>query len=191
MIYVYVIKTKCLQWVWHCCKIEFRNYHGNDSSFILAMSWWIGIVLLSNWEYSPSWVVSSLPSVLRVFSLGKFCNVISTSVYLATSQNTFVVFTLVSCGYTDCDRICKTLQWRHNGRDSVSNHQPHHCLLKHLFRRRSKKTSMLRVTGLCAGNSPGTSEFPAQMASNAENVFIRWRHHGICKSWTARIFLLT
>ena len=42
------------------------------------------------------------------------------------------------------------------------------CLLNRLFRRRSKKTSKLRVTGLCAGNSPGTGEFPAQMASNAE-----------------------
>ena len=40
-----------------------------------------------------------------------------------------------------------------------------------------KKTSKLRVTGLCAGNSPGTGEFPAQMASNAENVYIWWRHH--------------
>ena len=40
------------------------------------------------------------------------------------------------------------LQWRHNGRDSVSNHQPHDCLLNRLFRRRSKKTSKLRVTGL-------------------------------------------
>ena len=29
-----------------------------------------------------------------------------------------------------------------------------------------KKTSMIRVTGLCAGNSPGTGEFPAQKASN-------------------------
>ena len=48
-----------------------------------------------------------------------------------------------------------------------------------LFRRRSKKTSKLRVTGLCAGNSPGTGEFPAQMASNAENVSISWRHHEI------------
>ena len=56
----------------------------------------------------------------------------------------------------------ETLQWRHNGRDSVSNHQPHDCLLSHLFRRRSKKTSKLRVTGLCAGNSPGTGEFPTQ-----------------------------
>ena len=41
------------------------------------------------------------------------------------------------------------------------------CLLNGLFRRRSKKTSKLRVTGLCAGNSPGTGEFPAQTASNA------------------------
>ena len=43
-----------------------------------------------------------------------------------------------------------TLQWRHNG---------------------------LCVTGLCAGNSPRTGEFPAQGASNAENVSIWWRHH--------------
>ena len=70
-----------------------------------------------------------------------------------------------------------SLQWRHNGRGSVSNHQPHDCLLNHLFRRRSKKTSKLRVTGVCAGNSPETGEFPAQMASNAENVSIWWRHH--------------
>ena len=31
------------------------------------------------------------------------------------------------------------LQWRHKGRDSVWNHQPHGCLLNRLFRRRSKK----------------------------------------------------
>ena len=72
---------------------------------------------------------------------------------------------------------CFILQWRHNGRNSVSNHQPHDCLLNCSFRRRSKKTSKLRVTGLCEGNSPGTGEFPAQMASNAENVSIWWRHH--------------
>ena len=70
-----------------------------------------------------------------------------------------------------------TLQWRQNGHDSVSNHQPRDCLLNRLFRRRLKKTSKLRVTGLCVGNSPGTGEFPAQMASNAENVSIWWRHH--------------
>ena len=65
------------------------------------------------------------------------------------------------------------------------------CLLNHLIRRTSKKTSKLRVTGLWAGNSPVTGEFPAQRASNAENVSIWWRHHeehlrntstGICSS---------
>ena len=55
-----------------------------------------------------------------------------------------------------------TLRWRHNGRDSVSNHQPRDCLLNRLFRRRSKKRLKLRVTGHCAGNSPWTGEFPAQ-----------------------------
>ena len=39
------------------------------------------------------------------------------------------------------------------------------------------QTSKLRVTGLCVGNSPGTGEFPAQMASNAEDVSICWRHN--------------
>ena len=52
-------------------------------------------------------------------------------------------------------------KWRHNGRDSVSNHQPHDCFLDRLFRHRSKKTSKLRVTGLCAGNSQEAGEFPA------------------------------
>ena len=81
-----------------------------------------------------------------------------------------------------CSRVFfAALLWRHNGRDNVSNHQPHDCLLNRLFKRRSKKTSKLRVTGLCAGNSPGTGEFPAQMASNAENVSIWWRHHGLHK----------
>ena len=70
------------------------------------------------------------------------------------------------------------LQWHHNGRDSISNHQPHDYLLNRLFRRRSKKTSKLRVTGLCEWNSLGTGEFPGQMASNEKNVSISWRHHG-------------
>ena len=75
------------------------------------------------------------------------------------------------------DAIYIPLRWRHNDGDSVSNHQLHDCLLSRLFGRTSKKTSKLRVTGLCVGNSPWTGEFPAQMASNAENVSIWWRHH--------------
>ena len=71
------------------------------------------------------------------------------------------------------------LQWHRNEHDGVANHQLHQCLLERLFWRRSKKTSKLHVTGLCEGNSPVAGEFPAQMASNADNVSIWWRHHGL------------
>ena len=64
------------------------------------------------------------------------CNTIST--FSVNHHICFLVWT----------NLCATLQWRHNGLDSLSNHQPHDCLLNHLFRRRSKKTSKLRVTGL-------------------------------------------
>ena len=74
---------------------------------------------------------------------------------------------------------CKPLDWRHNERDVVSNHQCLHCLLNCWSRRGSKKTSKLRVTGLCVGNSPVTDEFPAQKASYAENVSIWWRHRDL------------
>ena len=73
-------------------------------------------------------------------------------------------------GFCSHTRICfvvawrdpdlKPLRWRHNERDSVSNDQPYDCLLNRLFRRRSKKTYKLRVTGLCVGNSPGPVNTP-------------------------------
>ena len=71
-----------------------------------------------------------------------------------------------------------SLLWRYNGRDDVSNHLPHDCLLNCSFRGRSKKTSKLRFTGFCVGNSPVTVESPTQMVSKEENVSIWWRHHG-------------
>ena len=80
-----------------------------------------------------------------------------------------------------------SVQWRHNGRDGISNHQPHDCLHNRLFRRRSRKTSKLRVLGLCAGNSPVTGEFPAQMASDAKNVSISWRHQDPVTQWCKQV----
>ena len=53
-----------------------------------------------------------------------------------------------------------------------------------------KKTPKLRVTGLCEGNSPGTGEFPAQMASNAENVSIWWRHHEVLVSYVSVVLTI-
>ena len=62
-----------------------------------------------------------------------------------------------------------SLQWRHNGRDGVSNRHPHNCLLNCLFRRRSKKTLKLRVTGLCTGNSP--TKNPPRKGSVTRKMF--------------------
>ena len=83
----------------------------------------------------------------------------------------------------DDDDDGSSLQWRHNGWDCVSNHQPEHYILNRLFGRISAKTSKLCVTGLCAGTSTVTGEFPAQMASNAENASIWWRHHSRVRAW--------
>ena len=74
------------------------------------------------------------------------------------------------------------LQWRHNRHDSVSNHQPHDCLLNRLFRRRSKENINAPRHWPFCGEFTGTGEFPAQSASYAENVSIRWRHHEIYRS---------
>ena len=71
---------------------------------------------------------------------------------------------LITC-HTHCSYA---LQSRDKDRYGVSSHQPHHCLLNRLLKRRSKKTSKLHITGLCEVNSPVTSEFSAQRASNAE-----------------------
>ena len=77
------------------------------------------------------------------------------------------------------DSMDPPLPWRHNERYGVSNHRGLDCLLSRVFRRKSKKTSKLRVTDLCEGNSLVTREFPARRASNAENVSIWWRHHAM------------
>ena len=81
------------------------------------------------------------------------------------SGNLFDTFVWICPGiqrsvYHDDMMTSNSLQWRHNDHDGLSNHQPHGCLLNRLFRRRSKKTSKLRVTGLCAGNWPGPVNSP-------------------------------
>ena len=77
----------------------------------------------------------------------------------------------------ECHEGVKTLLWRHNACDAVSNHRRVDCLLNLLFRRRSKNTSKLRVAGLLKGSPTVTGAFPLQRTSNAEmfsfnNVFM-------------------
>ena len=79
--------------------------------------------------------------------------------------------------------VDKPLRWRHNDHGGVSNHQPHSCLLNRLVRRRSKKTSKLRVTGHYAGNSPGPVNSPhkgpvARKMFLFDDVIMLWRKLG-------------
>ena len=71
----------------------------------------------------------------------------------------------------------KTVHYSDVITNTISNHQRLECILNRLFRPTSKKMTKLYVTALCEGNSAVTGEFPSQMASNAENVSIWWRHN--------------
>ena len=79
----------------------------------------------------------------------------------------------LSC--TNPSIYCSSLRWHHNGRDSISNHQPHDCLP--FIQTQIKENIKAPCHWPLCGNSPGTGEFPVQMASNAENVSIWLRHH--------------
>ena len=95
------------------------------------------------------------------------------------------------------ERFPATLQWHHNEHDGVSNHQLNVCLFNRLFKRISKKTSKLRVTCLCEGNSPTSSltspwwgnlsmtdAFRSPSASEVELCgFLCWKHERSSCRW--------
>ena len=81
---------------------------------------------------------------------------------------------------------CTTaIQWRHNGRDCVSNHQPPDCLLSRLFRRRSKKTSKLRVTDFVRGIHRDSWNPQASLHGLPERQHLGKTVH--CWGWSDRI----
>ena len=55
--------------------------------------------------------------------------------------------------------------------------RPLDCLFKRLFRRRSKKTSKLHVTGFFRGIHPWQVYSPHKGPVTRKNVSIKWRHH--------------
>ena len=74
----------------------------------------------------------------------------------------------------------------------ASNHQRLGCLLNRLFRRRTKKASKLRVTGLCEVSSPVTGGFPAprpvaQKMSPFDDVIMRIPTSG---HWLATVLIV-
>ena len=143
-----------------------------ESVFYGLISWVLPVKSPPGDSMKPHWWYVRLSTLVKVMA----CFLPAPSHYLIQCWPS----SLLPYGITRpqwVDRACYPLQWRHNGHDGISNHQPHDCLLNRLFRHRSKKTSKLRITGHCARNSPVTGGFPAQMASNAESVSIWWCHH--------------
>ena len=138
-----------------------------------------------NYDYTQ-WL-ENLKFVVCLMS--QFClglNVLKIHVeYQDTSPDNSGIHAEATCS-TCCLKGAVSLQWRHNEPTGVSNHRRIECLFNRLFRGRSKKTSKLRVTGLCEGNSPMTGEFPTQRASNAEMfpfddvIMVRFVYHATC-----------
>ena len=77
-------------------------------------------------ELSEYWVTSSMTSPCFTIFRTKDCTLSSCYITTNSLQNIY-----------DINHIA--LQWRHNGRDDVSNHQPYDWLLNRLFRRIQKK----------------------------------------------------
>ena len=67
---------------------------------------------------------------------------------------------LWNVGITEEQDSVTPLLWRHNERDGASKHRRLNCLLNRFFRRRSKKTSKLHITGFLWGESTGHRWIP-------------------------------
>ena len=132
--------------------IESQHCNCNTYYFIQWSAWCINLTVCSILKRCVQTPVSSRP-LHRENILSK-CNVLPAQHYASPHQ----ILKKSNRLKWGCKMNDKTeqkwdypLQWRHNGGYGVSNHQPRDCLLTRLFKRRSKKTSKLRVTGLCQG----------------------------------------
>ena len=76
------------------------------------------------------------------------------------------------------------LQWRHNERDGVTNHQPRDSLLNRLFKVQIKVN--IKAPSHWSLSGEFTGDFPAQKASNAENASIWWRHYAYQCVWLSK-----
>ena len=137
---------------------------------------------LCDWTYALTWQQWSRYSLLLYL------------IYICIYMYMADCFSTVTFKHTYVWSFHMLLPWRHNERDGVSNHRRLHCLLNCWFRRRSKNTWKLRVTGLCAVNSPVTDAFRSvfpfddvimqytfpSMAASVENVRVIWKIHIHC-----------
>ena len=75
-----------------------------------------------------------------------------------------------------------SLQWRHNGRDGVSNYQSHDCLLNRLFKAQKKKNQSSASLAFVRGihrwplNSPHKGPIARKMFPFDDVIMSWWRH---------------
>ena len=70
--------------------------------------------------------------------LGTDIHIMTSAVSMYHSDYTIVCWSIFGKAILN-ELVCKSLQWRHNERDGVSNHRRSDCLRNRLFRRRSTK----------------------------------------------------
>ena len=110
--------------------------------------------------------------------------------YYCPQSPNFLSVSQINCRNHNCstlehytvEKLHTSLQLRHDERDGVSNNRRIDCLLNRLFWRRSKKATKLCDTGPSWGESTGGRWISSQMASNADNVSIKWPHHELSLS---------
>ena len=127
-----------------------------DVSFAIILNGWRGIHVYPNSNTGPKRISTV------TFCNGSLANGMCYSFYVVIIRIHYsdVIMTTIPSQITYLMIVNSTVYWR-----------------------KLKKTSKLRVTGICVGNAPGTGEFPVQMASNAEDASIWWRHHVVVRSY--------
>ena len=160
------------------CRAVWNSLAKCQTNIAISSSHWIDCFMFPNLalaEVFKPWLFPSLAFIMPICIVIIYFNVIvvitniimitkttntiiTTSVTSKSMQSFFPVYTSVTNGnwfssvisFMPLIVLFDWLQWRHNGHDSFSNHQPHDSLLNRLFIHRSRNTSKLRVTGLCA-----------------------------------------
>ena len=93
-----------------------------------------------------------------------------------------IFFIKICLGSSEMGLPVYSITWRHNERDaSQITSLTIVCSQPFIQAQIKENIKYPRYWPLCAGNSPVTGEFPAQRASNAENVSIWWCHHANSK----------
>ena len=137
------------------------------SDFRYCRSWFSKMYKFEFQTYANSWCFSGEISLL-VLSRGKPSNMNTVTTHLSSINGTVSLISSLDVNHY-CDVIMGVM---------ASQITSLMFVYSTIHSGEDKKTSKLRVTGLCEGNSSVTGEFPAQRASVAVNVSITWRHHG-------------